>query len=205
MQNNEIGWKTEFFDHRLQWNGAIYRENWNDVQVAFFDPGVVGNIFFNTNGQDFLIKGMETSLVARVTSGLTVQGAAPGTTAGRPTRRSCSNNNPASPGYGKPITEACNSFGTNCVPVTNPFGPIDSPSANAPPLQFSLRARYEWTIDGYVPFVQVGATHPVIRLPRRVRIRPSDREPSAPAGCGSRIPPTRPTMPRSASRRTTGG
>src|SRR4029077_2142699 len=65
LTNNEIGWKTEFFDHRLQWNGAIYRENWDNVQVAFFDPGVVGNIFFNANGQDFLIKGIETSLVAR--------------------------------------------------------------------------------------------------------------------------------------------
>jgi len=39
LTNNEIGWKTEFFDHRLQWNGAVYREDWNNVQVAFFDPG----------------------------------------------------------------------------------------------------------------------------------------------------------------------
>ncbi|HEY0745370.1 MAG TPA: TonB-dependent receptor, partial [Steroidobacteraceae bacterium] len=42
LTNNEIGWKTEFFDHRLQWNGAVYRENWDNVQVAFFDPGLVG-------------------------------------------------------------------------------------------------------------------------------------------------------------------
>ncbi|MCL2396064.1 MAG: TonB-dependent receptor, partial [Acidimicrobiaceae bacterium] len=61
LTNNEIGWKTEFLDHRLQWNGAAYRINWDNVQVAFFDPGVTGNIFFNTNGQNFLIKGIETS------------------------------------------------------------------------------------------------------------------------------------------------
>src|SRR6185437_5190379 len=30
LTNNEIGWKTEFLDHRLQWNGALYRINWND-------------------------------------------------------------------------------------------------------------------------------------------------------------------------------
>ena len=47
----------------------------------------------------------------------------------------------------------------NCAPVTNPFGPIGAPSADAPPIQFSLRARYEWDIAGYAPFVQVGATH----------------------------------------------
>ena len=33
LTNNEIGWKTEFFDHRLQWNGAVYRENWDNVQI----------------------------------------------------------------------------------------------------------------------------------------------------------------------------
>ncbi len=27
LTNNEIGWKTEFWDHRIQWNGAYYREN----------------------------------------------------------------------------------------------------------------------------------------------------------------------------------
>ncbi|HEY0767173.1 MAG TPA: TonB-dependent receptor [Steroidobacteraceae bacterium] len=159
LTNNEIGWKTEFFDHRLQWNGAVYRENWDNVQVAFFDPGVVGNIFFNTNGQNFLIKGVETSLVARAATGLTLQGAASWNQSRQTNSPILFNNNPASPDFGKQITNACNQFGANCGPVTNPFGPIGAPSADAPPFQFSLRARYEWTIAGYSPFVQVAATH----------------------------------------------
>ena len=57
------------------------------------------------------------------------------------------------------ITQNCDSTGANCAPITNPFGPIGSPSANAPPIQFSLRARYEWTVAGYTPFVQFDATH----------------------------------------------
>ena len=44
------------------------------MQIAFFNPGVTGNIFFNTNGQNFRIRGIETSIVARVTDGLTLQG-----------------------------------------------------------------------------------------------------------------------------------
>ena len=76
LTNNEIGWKTEWFDHRLQWNGALYQENWNNVQVGFFDPGETGNLTFGTNGQNFRIRGIETSIVGRVTNGLTVQGAA---------------------------------------------------------------------------------------------------------------------------------
>jgi outer membrane receptor protein involved in Fe transport len=159
LTNNEIGWKTEFLDHRLQWNGALYRENWNNVQVAFFDPGVVGNIFFNTNGQNFLIKGLETSLTARVVRGLTLQGAASWNQSRQTNSPILLNNNPNSPNFGQPITNACNQFGANCAPVTNPFGPSGSPSANAPPVQFSLRARYEWAMAGYAPFVQVGVTH----------------------------------------------
>ena len=159
LTNNEIGWKTEFFNHRLQWNGAIYRENWDNVQVAFFDPGLVGNIFYNTNGQNFLIKGIETSLMARVVSGLTVQGAASWNQSRQTNSPVLTDNNPANPNHGQPITQSCLADGTGCSPVTNPFGPVGSPSANAPPMQFSARARYEWAMAGYVPFVQVGLTH----------------------------------------------
>jgi iron complex outermembrane receptor protein len=156
LTNNEVGWKTEFLDHRLQWNGALYRENWNDVQVAFFDPGLIGNIFYNTNGQNFLIKGIETSLVARVISGLTLQGAASWNESRQTNSPALIDNVPGSANFGKPITQDCD---PTCTPITNPFGPVGSPSANAPPLQFSLRGRYDWTFGDYSPFVQVGATH----------------------------------------------
>jgi outer membrane receptor protein involved in Fe transport len=159
LTNNEIGWKTEFFDHRVQWNGAVYRENWDNVQVAFFDPGVVGNIFFNSNGQNFLVKGIETSLVGRVTNELTLQGAAAWNQSRQTNAPVLFNNNPASPDFGKQIKNACNAFALNCVAVTNPFGESGSPSANAPPIQFSLRARYEWSFGGYTPFVQFSASH----------------------------------------------
>ncbi|GAC1306787.1 MAG: hypothetical protein NVSMB10_11810 [Steroidobacteraceae bacterium] len=49
--------------------------------------------------------------------------------------------------------------GATCSPITNPFGPIGAPSANSPPVQFSLRGRYAWTLDTYNAFVQLGATH----------------------------------------------
>lgn len=159
LTNNEIGWKTEFFEHRLQWNGAIYRENWDDVQIEFFNPGVVGNLFYDTNGQNFLIKGIETSLVARVTTGLTLQYAASWNQSKQTNSPQLIDNNPLSSNYGKPITQVCGSSGTGCTPVTNPFGPIGAPSADAPPIQMSARGRYDWNIAGYSPFVQVGFTH----------------------------------------------
>jgi iron complex outermembrane recepter protein len=159
LTNNEIGWKTELLDHHLQWNGAIYQENWDNVQVAFFDPGVVGNIFFNTNGQNFRIRGIESSLVAKPITGVTLQAAGSWNHSRQTNSPILLNNNPNSAGYGTPITQACNQFGANCQAVQNPFGPVGSPSADAPPIQFSLRARYDWAVGGYLPFVQASATH----------------------------------------------
>ena len=159
LTNNEIGWKTEFFDHRFQWNGAVYRENWDNVQISFFDPGLLGNLFFNTNGQNFLVKGLETSMVARVVSGLTVQGAASWNQTRQTNSPALIDNNPLSANFGHPITQQCDSTGANCAAIVNPFGPVGSPTANAPPLQFSLRARYEWSFGDYNSFAQFGASH----------------------------------------------
>jgi hypothetical protein len=95
--------------------------------------------------------------MARVVSGFTVQGAASWNQSRQTNSPQLINNNPASPTYGQPITQTCTAG--VCSAVTNPFGPIGSPSANAPPIQFSARARYEWAMAGYVPYVQVGLTH----------------------------------------------
>jgi len=157
LTNNEIGWKTEWLDRRLQWNGAIYREEWDNVQVAFFDPGVTGNIFFDTNGQNFLIKGIETSFIARLATGLTVQAAGSWNHSEQTNSPALIDTNPASVNFGQAITQICS--GGVCSGITNPYGPIGAPSANSPPLQFSARIRYDWQVGGYTPFVQFGATH----------------------------------------------
>jgi outer membrane receptor protein involved in Fe transport len=189
LTNNEIGWKTEFLDHRLQWNGAVYRENWDNVQVAFFDPGLIGNIFYNTNGQNFLIKGVETSLVARVVSGLTLQGAASWNQSRQTNSPVLIDNNPASVNFGKPLTEDCN---PTCTPITNRFSSVCAAATSS---------RWPDTALSFKSASPTAAFH----SHRRVRILRSRRpEASAPAGCGSRIPLTRPSMRRSASRRMPG-
>jgi iron complex outermembrane receptor protein len=155
LTNNELGWKSEFLNHRLQWNGAIYQEDWKNAQVSFFDPGVLGNVGFSTNGPDYRIRGVETSFIALLTEGLTAQGAvswdsseqtnSPFLIANNPALLA----NPASAGeFGKPVLV----FG-------NPYGPLGTPAANAPPLQFNLRLRYQWVMSSYNLFAQAGATH----------------------------------------------
>jgi len=87
---------------------------------------------------------------------LTLQGAASWNQSRQTNSPVLIDNVPGSVNFGKPITQDCD---PTCTPVTNPFGPIGAPSANAPPIQFSLRGRYDWSFGDYSPFVQVGATH----------------------------------------------
>jgi len=155
LTNNELGWKTEFFDHRLQWNGALYQENWDNVQVAFFDPGVLGNVGFGTNGPNYRIRGLETSIIAAVLPGLTVQGSASWNRSEQTNSPYLIANNPEL--LANPASAA--EFGKPILSVNNPYGPVGGPSANSPPTQFNIRARYAWAIQDYSAFVQFGATH----------------------------------------------
>jgi outer membrane receptor protein involved in Fe transport len=163
LTNYEFGWKSEFLDHHFQWNGAIYQENWDNVQVAFYDPGETGNLSFGTNGQNFRVRGVETSIVALVAPGLTVQGSGSWNQSEQTNSPDLLDTNPASINFGKPITQSCSKNPAGgaaiCTPIANLYGPIGGPSANSPPLQFNLRARYEWKVDSYNTFVQFGATH----------------------------------------------
>ena len=164
LVNNEIGWKTMWFDHRLQFNGAIYREDWTNAQVGFFCPQCgLGNLTFGTNGPNYRVKGLELQLVARVTEGLTLTGAASWNSTEQTNSPSLINNNPASPTFGQPITEHCTgpypAPAAQCTALQAVYGPEGSPLANSPPFQMNLRARYEWTLGVYQAWAQLGFVH----------------------------------------------
>ena len=146
LTNNEIGWKTQWLDHRFELNGAVYKEDWKNVQLAFFDPKDLGNHTFNTNGANYRVKGLETQLIARITSRLTILGSFAWNSTEQTNSPFLIANNPASVNFGKPITT-----------IANPYGVQGSPLAQSPPFQGNLRARYEWSIYEYQAFVQLGA------------------------------------------------
>ena len=149
LTNNEFGWKTEWFEHRLLFNGSIYQEIWSNVQQGIDDPqGGLGNLAFFTNGASYRVRGFEPSIVAVVAHGLTVQAAATWNSSSQTNSPFLINDNPKSPGFGKAITS-----------IPNPFGPLGSPLANSPALQGNVRVRYEWTFDNYNAFVQISGQH----------------------------------------------
>jgi len=151
--NNEVGFKTEFLNHRLQVNGAIYQEDWKNTIVEFFDPQQdFGNLTFVTNGPNYRVRGGELQIVARVTEGLTLQGSASYNKSYQANSPSLIDNNPASPGFGKPITIVED-------PSKNVFGLQGSPLGESPLLQGNVRARYEFAIGDYKAFTQVGGQY----------------------------------------------
>jgi iron complex outermembrane recepter protein len=162
LTNDEVGWKTLWWDHRIQFNGAVYEEDWKNAQVGFFCPQCgLGNLTFGTNGPNYRVRGVEMQLVARLVEGFTVQGSASWNSTDQTNSPSLINNNPASPTFGQPITESCaGPFpSTTCKAIPAVYGPEGSPLANSPPFQANLRGRYEWRVGGYDAYAWLGGVH----------------------------------------------
>jgi outer membrane receptor protein involved in Fe transport len=71
LKNYEIGWKTQWLDHSLRWNGALFWEDWNNFQYSFLGPNSVTVI---ENGGNARIKGIETELQWAATNNLMLTG-----------------------------------------------------------------------------------------------------------------------------------
>ena len=173
LVNNEIGWKTQWFDRRLEFNGAVYQEDWKNVQVQIFDSCCYGNLSFVTNGPDYRVRGVETEVVGRVTHELTVIGSA-----------SWNSSN---------LSNAPLLMQPNGQPIVIPVlaGPEQLWRAarsaaeharwrKSPPFQASLRARYEFVgrrLQGVLAgrrhapgaFLRSHRQHPDLRPSRRSR------------------------------------
>jgi len=124
-------------------NGAMYQEDWKNVQVQFFDPQAgLSNLTFTTNGPQYRVRGVETQIVARVTQGLTLTGAASWNSSNQ-------TNSPYLIGLnGQPITS-----------ISNAYGALNSPLAQSPPFQGNLRVRHEFSMSDYHAFWQIGGVH----------------------------------------------
>jgi outer membrane receptor protein involved in Fe transport len=59
LTNYELGWKTRWADNRLQFNGAIFLEEWDDIQIAFQGENGITQV---DNGPSAEVKGAELQL-----------------------------------------------------------------------------------------------------------------------------------------------
>jgi iron complex outermembrane recepter protein len=160
--NNEIGWKTEWWDHRIQVNGSGYIMDWKDVQTQIYNPPVYGNTTFGVEGPDYRIKGFELQLVARVTDGLMLQGSLSHNNASE--RNSpCIKSTNATPKNPTPlgtcIAQVWSPTDHQNEPLLNALGAVGATPAFSPTTQYNIHARYDWPINQYKAFVMVGASH----------------------------------------------
>ena len=71
LKNYEIGWKTSWFDNRLRFNGAVFREDWSNFQFSYLGANSLTII---TNAGQARIDGLETDLEFAATQSLTLTG-----------------------------------------------------------------------------------------------------------------------------------
>jgi iron complex outermembrane recepter protein len=154
--NNEFGVKSEWFNHRLQANLSLYKMDWSNVQLALFDPVHLGNTTFVVNGPTYEVKGVELQLVARVMEGLTVQGSSSWNSTNQ-TNAPCLTSNRATATNPTPLGQCITQV--NSIPYTNPYGVLNTSPPFSPPMEFNVRARYDFVVNEYKPFAWVGANH----------------------------------------------
>jgi iron complex outermembrane receptor protein len=140
LKNKEIGWKSTWFDRRLQFNGAIYQEDWYDVQVSVTDPTLYGNLNFSVNGPHYRVRGAEGDLSFRVTEALTINSTFAWNSSSQQNAPSLVGND-------------------GVVVSLVPTAGIGSTLAQSPPFQGNIRARYEIPFSGYVGYGQIGGQH----------------------------------------------
>lgn len=152
LVNNEVGWKSSWQDHTLQWDGAIYQEDWEHAQTTPVDPLFFGDGGATINGGTYRVRGVEMSVATRPTEGFTLEiGAAWNHSA-------LMKQGTFYWADGTPI--AFNTLDTsNGSRIVNPTGILGSPLAGAPTFQGNIRVRYEHDVGDYRSFAQIGALH----------------------------------------------
>jgi outer membrane receptor protein involved in Fe transport len=121
LTNMEFGWKTTLADGNLRFNGAIYKIDWSDIQIAVLDNTNISGLTFTSNVADAEITGAEFDLTWAASNNLTLFSAV-----------SFNNSEVTSLNNGIDFTLA----------------PVGSQLPLAPELQYSLRARYDMTVMG---------------------------------------------------------
>jgi iron complex outermembrane receptor protein len=163
LTNNEIGFKSEFFNRRLQVNATIYQMDWKDVQTLIYNPPVYGNTTFGLTGPTYRIKGGELQLAFKATDGLTLMANASYNDSKQSTSPCIRSSGvtATTPGNPTPLGTCITQVraGDHNVAIPDPLGSVGSVPAFSPKLQYNLRARYDWDMNDYKAYTQVGMSH----------------------------------------------
>jgi outer membrane receptor protein involved in Fe transport len=135
LTNYEFGWKTEWLDHHLRWNGDIFQENWKDFQFAVVGANGLTEI---RNANQARIRGFESNLIWSATYNLVLSGGIAI--------------------YHSELTENyCGTLDANDNPITDctdPLAPKGSQLPITPKLKGNMTARYNFDLSNHEAYVQ---------------------------------------------------
>lgn len=140
LTNWELGWKTRLADGRFTFNGAVFRQDWEDFQFAILGQNGLTEI---KNANQARIRGLEADLAWAATYNLTVTGGIAL--------------------YDAELTENyCGFTDADGRPVTDCADP-EAPAGTRLPItarfKGNLTARYTFDIGEYEAFWQAGVVH----------------------------------------------
>jgi len=138
LDNYEFGWKTEWLDHHLLWNGAIFQENWKDFQFAILGQNGLTEI---KNANQARIRGLETNVALAATYNLTLSAGASWYHT-ELTENYCGFTDDA----GNPVTEC-----------DTPQAPKGTQLPLTAKVKGNLTARYNFEVHGMQSYVQAAA------------------------------------------------
>lgn len=133
VENIEFGWKVEFLDNRLRWNGTFYSVDWTDVQLTVTDFAL-SNLTFTTNLGSAEVTGIDSDIVFAATDNLTLFAS-----------------------FAWNDTELT-SVSDDIFSPSN-IAPVGSSLAFAPEFQYTLRGRYTWEAGDYGAHAQLAMQH----------------------------------------------
>jgi outer membrane receptor protein involved in Fe transport len=127
LTNYEIGWKTNWLDHKFRWNGAVFWEDWKGFQYSFLGQNSFTEIH---NGPNARIKGIESDISIYPVSGLSLT-ASGAYLDGKLRGNLCANDDP---------TFTCTDAGDKVVAPKGTRLPV------TPKFKATGIARYEWAL-----------------------------------------------------------
>ncbi|MDR3388947.1 MAG: TonB-dependent receptor [Rudaea sp.] len=138
LTNYEFGWKTEWLDHHLLWNGAVFREDWKDFQFSILGQNGLTEI---KNANQAQINGFESNIGWAATYNLMLSAG-------------------ISLYHSELTANYCGFTDANDNPVTDcadPQAPKGTQLPITPKVKGNLTARYSFDFHGYDAYAQGAA------------------------------------------------
>jgi iron complex outermembrane receptor protein len=147
LTNYEVGWKTQWLDNSLRFNGDFFLENWDNVQFPFLGENSFTIIQNAGNAQS---KGFESNIDWKPISGLTLSAAAAVTDA-QLTSNYCGYSNLSTQ---IPISSCPNTLTGAGGDVNPPEAPKGTQLPITPRYKGNLTARYDFPFMEFTGHVQ---------------------------------------------------